>query len=127
MAGESLVLLATSGTAAAVAVFAAVRQWRVERHKPAVDVATADRTKADEDHLRATIKQMADETNRSRDFRIWALEGYLDLDRKWHREVIELLEGLVSQLRTELATTGRTLPDVTIPEPPAIPEPPRGK
>jgi hypothetical protein len=126
VAGESLVLLVTSGTAAAVAVFAAVRQWRTERFKPAVDAATSDRTKADEDHLRATIKTMADETNRSRDYRIWQLEGYIDLDRRWHREMIILLEGLVDQLRLELASTGRTLPDVNIPDPPQIPEPPHG-
>lgn len=124
MAGESLVLLATSGTAAAAALFAVVRQWRSERFKPGVDVATTDRTKADEDHLRATIKQMADENNRSRDYRVWQLENYLDLDRLWHREVIILLEGLVDQLRLELATTGRTLPDITLPTPPEIPGPP---
>lgn len=122
---ESVVLYATSGTASAVAVAALIRQWRAERNKPAVDDATAAQARANEEHLRATVKQMADETNRSRDYRIWQLEGYIDLDRRWHREMIILLEGLVDQLRLELASTGRTLPDVNIPDPPTIPEPPR--
>lgn len=125
MAAESIVLYATSIAASVVAAGALIRQWRAERNKPAVDAATAGQAQANEDHLRATIKQMADETNKSRDYRIWQLEGYIDLDRRWHREMIVLLEGLVDQLRLELATTGRTLPDVHIPEPPAIPEPPR--
>lgn len=125
MAVESLVLVGTSITASAVAAGALIRQWRSDRNKPIVDSATAEKTKAEEEHLRATVKAMADETNRSRDYRIWQLEGYIDLDRRWHREMIILLEGLVDQLRLELASTGRTLPDVNIPDPPTIPEPPR--
>jgi hypothetical protein len=118
-AGE-IVLYSTSIAGALVAAAALLRQWRAERNKPAVDVAN-------EDHLRQTIKQMADETNRSRDYRIWQLEGYIDLDRRWHREMIVLLEDLVDQLRTELAKNGRTLHDITVPPPPEIPEPPHGK
>jgi hypothetical protein len=121
---ESLVLVGTSVTASVAAVGAVLRQWRSDRNKPVADAATADKAKAEEEHLRATVKSMAEETNRSRDFRVWQLENYIDLDRLWHREVIVLLEGLIDQLRLELATTGRTLPDVHLPPPPPVPEPP---
>lgn len=123
---ESVVLYSTSIAASVVAVGALIRQWRQERHKPAVDVAQVGQAQADEDHLRATIKQMADETNRSRDYRVWQLENYIDLDRKWHREMISLLEKLVEQLRWELAKDGHELPNIEMPPPPDIPEPPHG-
>jgi hypothetical protein len=123
---ESLVLVGTSVTASVAAVGAVLRQWRSDRNKPVADAATADKAKAEEEHLRATVKSMAEETNRSRDYRVWALEGYIDLDRVWHREMIKLLEDLISQLRLELAQTGRELPDIAIPPPPEIPGPLHG-
>jgi hypothetical protein len=124
MTGAELILGATTIVSCVVAATALAHQWIQDRRKPALDTAHAEQLVADKDTLRAEIKKMAEETNRSRDYRIWALEGYIDLDRLWHREVIELLEGLVGQLRRELARTGRTLPDIDLPPPPEIPAPP---
>jgi hypothetical protein len=110
---------------ALVTAIALIREWRRDRGKPAVDAAQADQMLADKDTLRATIEKMAAETHRSRDFRIWQLEGYVDLDRSWHRKMITLVEYLIELLRAELAKNGGALPVIDVPLPPEIPEPPR--
>lgn len=126
MTGGEVILAVTTIVSVVIAAFALVREWRRDRLKPAVDAADAEQKVADRDQLRATIKQMADETNRARDYRIWQLEAYLDMDRSWHRKMTSLVENLIEALNTELGKSGGHLPDFDIPDPPGIPEPPHG-
>lgn len=108
-----IILWATSIISAAVAVAAVVQS----RRKPKLD-------RANEEQITETVKEIAARTNRKRDVRIWQLEGYVDLDRSWHREIIVILEQLVDQLRDEFRKTGRELPEIAIPTPPEVPKPP---
>lgn len=97
------------------------------RHRPAVDTAQVGQINADEDHLRATIAQMSKETNRDRDYRIWQLEQHYD--RKimpWQRQIIALVERLINLLRIEIEKNGGIMPDIEVPLPPDLPEPPHG-
>lgn len=101
--------------------------WLQNRRKPAVDKAQLRQIDADEDVLRQTIEQMSRETNRDRDYRIWQLEQHYD--RKimpWQRQIIALVERLISMLRIEIETNGGIMPEIDIPMPPELPEPPHG-
>lgn len=116
MTGGEIILAVTAIISAGVAIFALLREWRRDRLKPTVDIATTDQ-------LRSTVKQMAEETNRARDYRIWQLEGYVDLDRIWHREMIKIVEQLRDLLQVEMTRTAMQMPEIPIPAPPEIPAP----
>lgn len=123
MAAGEWVLYGTSITASAVALGG----WIQNRRKPTVDAAQAAQIDADEKHLRATIERMSKETNRDRDYRIWQLEQHYD--RKimpWQRQIIALVERLINLLRTEIEKNGGIMPEIDIPMPPELPEPPHG-
>lgn len=114
---SELILGGTSILSAAGVITAAV--WK--RGQPSLDKAT-------EAKYRGELKKMSEETNRNRDIRIWQLEGYIDLDRTWHRKIIVLCERLID-LAVQ-AKTGGFLPVGTvipttedIPSPPEPPEP----
>lgn len=124
ISGPAAAFGATTIMSLSVAAVASVRAWVTPRRQAKIEDKTADQLSADSDQIRAEIKKMADETNRSRDYRIWQLEGYIDLDRTWHRKMIELVETLIDLLRAELAKTDRKPPKLDIPIPPEIPPPP---
>lgn len=111
-----------SAVAALISAIGAVSVVLRERHKPTLD-------KTQDEKYRAEIKRMSDETNAKRDYRIWQLEGYIDLDRGWHRDVIGLFEQLAAVLQqlqdAGLIPADMNIPDVTFPPPPSVPEPPR--
>jgi hypothetical protein len=111
-------LITAIGTGTAVLV-----KHLQDRNKPALDSSNTDVAKA-------TLRHMVDETNRNRDVRLWQLEGYVDLDRTWHRKMIVLTEELIDLLQQAreagFLSAEAEIPDPsTIPSPPEIPEPPR--
>lgn len=124
LSAASLAFGTTTILSVSVAVVSVAREWVRDRRQRRVEDADVDETIASEDQIRAEIKKMADDTNRSRDYRIWQLEGYIDLDRTWHRKMVALVEMLIELLRVELAKTHRKPPKLDIPVPPEIPPPP---
>jgi hypothetical protein len=109
---------------AAGAVVAVVLDRKRDRNKPALDSSNVDVAKA-------TLQQMIEEGNYYRDVRIWQLEGYVDLDRVWHRQSIETTHRLIAIVRMLLALlkdAGVDTPDIEMPAepppPPEIPKPP---
>lgn len=114
----SAVAALVTAIGAAVAV---VLQRRQDRNKPALD-------KSNTDVAQTTVAKMVKDLNRDRDIRLWQLEGYVDLDRTWHRKMIGLTETLIELLIEAQAagfTPSTAIPDATqIPAPPDIPEPP---
>lgn len=122
MDNGDIILTGTSIVTVLGAVLTLVWEHRRDKNKPALDeVSTAQG--------RAELKRMVDETNSYRDYRIWQLEGYLDLDREWHREVVtqftKLLDVLITMDREGHVPADIAFSDFRLPEPPRVPEPPR--
>lgn len=124
ISAASLAFGTTTILSVSVAAASVAREWVRDRRQRRVEDADVDETVASEEQIRAEIKRMADDTNRSRDYRIWQLEGYIDLDRTWHRKMVALVETLIDLLRVELARSNRKPPKLDIPVPPEIPPPP---
>lgn len=112
---------------------AAVLAWDRQRdkHKPAVDVATASHTDIDSDRLRQTIEEMSLKSNAWRDTWLWQLQGYLNIDSGWHLEVIinqRMLLALIRELISMVESLGGDVSHIVIPPesppPPPIPAPP---
>lgn len=107
------------------ALVAPIIQRRQDRNKPALDAGNTSVAET-------TVRQMVTELSRGRDIRLWQLEGYVDLDRVWHRASIattqELTE-IVRRLIDIVRHAGLEVPaDIQIPDelppPPEIPQPP---
>lgn len=102
------------------ALFAVVSKMHQDRKKPALDESNSE-------VARETVRKMINANNYYRDVRMWQLEGYVDLDREWHRSVITQFRSLLDLLR-ELRDNGTLPAHIPIPDapppPPVVPEPP---
>lgn len=85
-------------------------------------IYTRRKDSAQTDEVKQTIRKMSDETNASRDLRIWDLEKWSDLMRPWARAVLARVDTLCDLLDAELNAQGKQLPPMD-PLPP-MPEPP---
>lgn len=121
MDAGDFILAATSVLTVLGAFATLVWNHRRDRNQPVVDAVTAEQG-------RAELRKMVDETNSYRDYRIWQLEAYLDLDREWHRDVVAKFDKVLTIL---IATRADALPpdidfsQLRLPLPPQVPEPPR--